>query len=388
MQHRNVLRVSVSKLIRTSLPGVVRCSVRALPLLVLLVVIGRPQGQIVLVGPRQVVRTRNPRIGVHTRLTDEVEEWKVKRTLEMVREMGAPWIVEYFPWGYYEPEKGRYDWAHPDMVVDHAVAQGLTVIARVDFVPSWARPTETTFRYLDEERFADYGDFIYAFVDHFRGRVSHILIWNEPNLSFEWGYRAVDPDSYTRLLKHAYRRAKEANPDVRVLAAGLAPTLAPPGSEWGMNDLEYLQRMYDAGVKGHFDLMAVHAYGWRFSPDDPADGEIINFARAELVREVMVRNGDGDTKVIITEGGWNDHPRWTKAVRPYQRVEYTVRAYERALDEWDWCEAVCLWAFRYPRPARNYQDYFTFVSTDFIAKPIYSAVQSYAAGEQRPSNDE
>jgi len=376
----------MNKLVLRCLPCFrgLRYALCGLMLICLLLIVGRPQRRLVLIGPPQVVHTINPKMGVHTRLTDEVEEWKIKRTLEMVREMGAPWIVEYFPWGYYEPEKGKYDWVHPDMVVNHAVAQGLTIIARIDFVPQWARPADTTFRYLDEEHYADYGDFIYAFAKHFRGRVNYIIVWNEPNLSFEWGYRPVDPAAYTRLLKIAYQRAKEANPQVRILAAGLAPTLAPPGSEWGMNDLEYLQRMYDAGAKDYFDIMAVHAYGWRFPPDDPADEEMINFSRAELIHQVMVRNGDGAKKVIITEGGWNDHPRWTKAVRPYQRIAYTIRAYEKALTEWDWCEAVCFWAFRYPRPARNYQDYFTFVTPDFIAKPIYLEVQKYAAGGKVP----
>ena len=56
-----------------------------------------PRG-IVLPGPQQHVQSINPKIGVHTRLTDEVEEWKIKRSLELVREMGASWIVEYFPW--------------------------------------------------------------------------------------------------------------------------------------------------------------------------------------------------------------------------------------------------------------------------------------------------
>mgnify|MGYP007118539961 CR=1 FL=1 len=54
----------------------------------------------VSLGPQQVVVTANPKLGIHTRLTDEVEEWKIKQTLEMVREMGAPWVVEYFPWAY------------------------------------------------------------------------------------------------------------------------------------------------------------------------------------------------------------------------------------------------------------------------------------------------
>jgi GH35 family endo-1,4-beta-xylanase len=337
--------------------------------------------RLVTLGEQQTVETRNQKIGVHTRLTDEVEEWKIQRTLQMVRQMGSPWIVEYFPWGYYEPVKGRYDWGHADMVVDHALRQGLTVLARIDFVPEWARPEETTFRHLDADHYVDYADFVYAFADHYRGKIDHIIIWNEPNLSFEWGYRPVDPEAYTELLRMAYLRAKEANPDVQVLVAGLAPTLAPPGSEWGLNDLLYLQRMYDAGAASWFDGLAIHAYGMTLPPDDPADPQQINYARAELLREIMVRNGDGGKPSYVTEGGWNDHPRYTRAVRPYQRLEYTIRAYEKALDEWDWCEAVCLWAFRYPWPQQNYQDYYTFVTTDFIAKPVYLETMHYARGE-------
>src|SRR5512135_2568367 len=88
-----------------------------------------------VLGLQKTVVTAFPKMGVHTRLTDEVEEWKIQRTLQMVREMGASWIVEYFPWAYSEPQKGRFDFAHADMVVDHARAQRLTVIARVDLVP-------------------------------------------------------------------------------------------------------------------------------------------------------------------------------------------------------------------------------------------------------------
>jgi len=352
----------------------------ALPLLWLA---GRVPQPVVRLGPQQAVQTINPKMGVHTRLTDEVEGWKIKRTLEMVREMGAPWIVEYFPWGYYEPEKGKYDWTHPDLVVKHALAQGLTVVARIDFVPGWARPEKTTFRYLPEEHFQDYADFVYAFVKHFQGRIHYIIIWNEPNLSFEWGYRPPDPAAYTRLLKAAYTRAKEADAEVVVLTAGLAPTLAPPGSEWGMNDLEFLQRMYDAGARGFFDGAAVHAYGWAFPADDPPAADVINFARAELIHEVMARNGDGELPCFITEAGWNDNRRWAKAVSPGLRIEYTLRAYQKAQQEWPWCRMVAMWAFRYPWPARTYQDNFTFVSPEFIAKQIYVEVQRYAQGNEQ-----
>jgi hypothetical protein len=354
--------------------------IRFLLVLPLLWLAGRAPQPVVRIGPPQTVQTINPKMGVHTRLTDEVEEWKIKRTLEMVREMGAAWIVEYFPWGYYEREKGQYDWKHPDLVVDHALAQGLTVLARIDFVPEWARPEETTFRYLPEEHFADYADFVQAFVQHFSGRVRHVIVWNEPNLSFEWGYRLPDPEGYVRLLKATYGRVKEADPSVMVLAAGLAQTLAPPGSEWGMNDIEFLQRMYDAGARGYFDGLAIHAYGWVFAPDDPPAPDVLNFARAELIHEVMAHNGDGDLPCFITEAGWNDHRRWTKAVSPGLRIQYTLRAYGKAAEEWPWCEMVAMWAFRYPWPARTFQDAFTFVTPGFTRKLIYDEVQRYARG--------
>jgi hypothetical protein len=333
-------------------------------------------------GPQREVETINPKMGVHTRLTDEVEPWKIKRTLEMVREMGAPWIVEYFPWAYLEPRKGVYNWNHTDLVVQHANRQGLTVIARLGYVPEWARPKDSTPLYLGDERFVDFGEFAAKFVERYAGEVDYVQIWNEPNLALEWGYEEADPKRYVEMLKVVYPLIKAANPDVQVLAGALAPTLAESGSEWGMNDLDYLQAMYDAGAADYFDALAIHAYGWHSDPDEPADPEAVNFRRSELLREIMIRNGDEDKPALITEGGWNDHPRWTRAVRPGQRIAYTIRAYEIAQEEWPWMQAVAMWAFRFPWDAKSYQDYFTFVRTDFEPKPIYEELQRYSRGEE------
>ncbi len=332
-------------------------------------------------GPQRTVQTVNPKMGVHTRLTDEVEPWKIKRTLEMVREMGAPWIVEYFPWAYYEPKPGNFQWDHPDLVIDHANRQGLTVIARLGLVPDWARPKESTDLYLDEAHYADFGRYAAAFVKRYQDQVDYVILWNEPNLSLEWGYRPVDPAAYTTMLRVIVPMIRAANPEIKILAGALAPTLAPPGSEWGMNDLDYLQAMYDAGAADYFDILAIHAYGWHFAPDEPPDPQVVNLRRSELLREIMVRNGDGEKSAMITEAGWNDHPRWTRAVRPGQRITYTVDAFQLAQADWPWLDSLSLWLFRFPWDAKSYQDYYTFVSTDFEPKPIYEEVKRYATGE-------
>ncbi len=341
----------------------------------------RPPSVLVTMPPQQQVQTSNPAVGVHTRLTNEVEEWKIQRSLALVREMGAPWIVEYFPWAYCEPEQGRYDWTHADMVIRHARNQGLTVIARLGMTPAWARPDpkeqETTGTYLDAERYGDFANFVAVFAARYKEDVQHLIIWNEPNLSFEWGYRPVDPAAYVDLLRVVYPAAHAANPDVIVLGGALAPTLEPPDSPAGLNDLLYLEAMYAAGGGAYFDALSAHAYGLGFAPETPPDPTLINFRRVELLRKIMDTNGDAGKPIYVTEAGWNDHPRWTWAVKPGQRIQYTLDAYTWAAEQWPWCPVVAMWMLRTPAKLRNYQDYYAYVTPDFQQRMIYTAVQAY-----------
>ncbi|MEZ4518332.1 MAG: cellulase family glycosylhydrolase [Chloroflexota bacterium] len=353
-----------------------RTGLRLLVLALILTAL-QPAPPLVTLGPEQTVQTTYPRLGVHTRLTDEVEEWKIKRTLEMVREMGASTIIEFFPWAYYQSEDGGIAWDHPDMVVNHAHTQGLQVIARIGLTPGWARPPDTPLTYLDETAYDDFAAFAAAFAERYQGKVQYIIVGNEPNLSYEWGYRPSQPEDYVALLKAVYPVVKAADPDMQILAGALAPTLEPEGSPWGTNDLDYLDALYDAGAAPYFDGLAVHVYGLTFPPDAEPDPNVLNFRRVELMRDVMVEHGDEDTPMFITETGWNDHPRWTQAVRPSQRIQYTLDALDYAAEAWPYVDLVGLWSFRYPAPTRSYMDYYTLVTPEFVTKPIYDALREY-----------
>jgi hypothetical protein len=340
-----------------------------------------------LLGEPQTVETQHSKVCVHTFLGGEVEEWKLQRSVELIREMGASTIVEFFPWSYAENIEGRYDWTSFDRVVRHARHQGLRIIARMGLVPGWARPpeheTRTTQNTLPEESIDEFARFVSDFAARYAGDIEHIIIWNEPNLAFEWGYAFVDPAGYVRVLQALYAPVHAANPNVTLLAGALAPTLEPVGSPNGLNDILYLRAMYEAGAADYFDALAVHTYGFTQPPQaDPAP-DVLNFRRAELLRGVMADFGDSETPVYITESGWNDSPRWTKAVRPSQRIAYTIDAFRWAEAHWsDWLQTLCIWAFRYPVLSYSYPDNFTLVGTDFQLKPIYYALQAYARGWQ------
>lgn len=329
---------------------------------------------------QQHVETRLPKLGLHTRLTDEVEQRKIQRTLEMVREMGAAWDVEYFPWNYIQRNgPNDWNWSHADLVVDHAQRQGLKLIVRLDGVPDWARPDLTAHSLLTPAHYADYARFAQAFAERYRGKVAAYVIWNEPNVSYEWGYRRPDPAGYAELLRAVYPRLKQADPAAQVLAAALAPN--GEHSDLALDDLDYLQQLYAAGAAPYFDGLAAHSYGWEHPPDEAPSPEAINFRRVQLERQIMVEQGDSAKQVYITESGWNDYARWVRAVSPAQRIDYTVGAVNLA-SQWDWLAAICLWEFRLPVTAHNYNDAWTLVHFDFSPGATYIALQRLASPVQ------
>ena len=55
------------------------------------------------------------------------------------------------------------------------------------------RPADTPMTYLDATAYDDFAAFAAAFAARYRGRVQYLIVGNEANLSFEWGYRTTTP---------------------------------------------------------------------------------------------------------------------------------------------------------------------------------------------------
>ncbi|MCY4105458.1 MAG: beta-galactosidase [Chloroflexi bacterium] len=359
-------------------------------LLGLLSLLHPPRSRAVL-GPVQQVETEVPILCTHTRFSDEVEEWKIAQSLELVRELGAATIVEFFPWAYIEPHRSNFQWEKVDRVQRQAENQGIQVIARLGLVPRWAQgdrdANEVTLNYLPTTAYEDFARFVGVFAERYAGKIDRLIIWNEPNLVHEWGYEELPPaEVYVKLLAMSHAAAHAANPNVEVLLAPLAPTLEPAGSPYGLDDLIYLERILAAGAGEVFDAVALHTYGGNRPPEEAPAVQRINFRRMELHRSLLKRYGQGEKPVYVTEFGWNDHPRWVHAVSTAQRSEYTLAAYRWAEKRWPWLEELCLWVLRFPVDAGDYRDHFTLLTSEFQVKPLYHSLQAYGrGGEERES---
>ena len=101
--------------------------------------------------------------------------------------------------------------------------------------------------------------------------------------------------------------------------------------------------MYDLGAGRYFDAAAGKPYGFYTGPDDrQADPAILNFSRFALLRDVMVRNGDGHKLLWGGNFGWNTQPSPWGQTSTQEQIRDTLAAFDRAQAEWPWAGVLAL----------------------------------------------
>ena len=354
----------------------------------------RPQPDLAPDAPMQ--HTDVSAFGVNTFLQSEVLPEVRARSLEMIRDAGIDFIRQEFPWEDIEihgkgdfvdrrnvPE-GVDAWAKYDNIVDLAEEYDVEIIARLGNPPAWTRAlTDTIGTYAPPDDSQDFDDFVGAVAGRYEGRIDYYQIWNEPNGNEEWGLQDVDPEAYTELLCLAYRRIKEEDADAVVLAGALTPTVALDGRN--LNDLVFLERMYQAGAADCFDVMSAQGYGlWSGPTDRRLRPSVINYAHNLFIRDLMVQHGDAHKPIWISEMGWNaappELPPIYGRVTEEQQARYAVQAFERARNDWPWVGVVNYWFFKRADERERDQTwyYFRMLEPDFSPLPVWNAVAQYA----------
>src|SRR5579859_205125 len=251
----------------------------------------------------------NPNVGYGFTLAEREHDARVTSD-------GFDWVEFEVDWGHTETSRGVYDWGNVDNIVTSAAAAGIGLILRVDQSPGWANGTGGPGWYPPQSP-ADYGHFLGALAAHVQGRLATppvYEIWNEPNISDNWGGACPSAAAYTALVRAAYPAVKAADGRARVLAGSVTTVGAlPPGTRpatCAVDDLTFLGGMYDAGALGYFDALSIHPYGFGDVPEaDPrTPNRTLVFRRAELQREVMLQHGDAAHHMWITETGWAIDP--------------------------------------------------------------------------------
>ena len=220
------------------------------------------------------------------------------REIALAVKLHAKLVRAELPWSVLEPNgAGKLDptaLAYTDQLMSDAQAHGIGVIALVDSSPCWASSAPASLlRKCVPKRGskaygyppahpADFAAFAHLLVERYGNAMAAFEVWNEPDQANEKYFAGPHkPQRYAALLAATYPAVKQANANVKVLAGSLV----------GTNGV-FLKLLYKAGIKGHYDALAVHFY-------------TLPLAGLRATHAVQLANGD-DTPMWLDEFGWPD----------------------------------------------------------------------------------
>jgi len=328
---------------------------------------------------------------------DQYNDADLSRALGMIRDAKFTLVRQHFYWKDIEPRQSEYNWDKWDRIVAGVKENNLQLVAVIDTTPVWARDLgEADLPNASPKNPDDYARFIAAFARHYPS-ILYIQIWDNPNVHPFWGRRIVDPKEYFELLKAAAIAARAANPNVKVISAGLAPNGELIRGHADYSDVLFLRGMYDVGARDYFDIVGAKPYGMWSGPDDRrADKDVFNFSRAIVLRDEMVAHGDANKPMWAVEFGWNALPQnWDGKPSPWGSDTEAVQsarlfdAVQRAKSEWQpWMPVMIAQTFQPNAPSDDPIWGFSLVDKNFQPRAFYSTMsRAIAVPAQPPSFD-
>lgn len=205
-------------------------------------------------------------------------------------------------WKLFEPQPGVWDWSLYDRVFGELAKRHILIIANFNTIPAWAstRPEtcgepvqEPATCELREDMYDEFANAMRAAVERYAW-IQYWEFWNEPEM---WEYLGKDGPTYLRHLKMFYDIAHDVNPEIVVAAQTLV----------GVEYMEYIYNLSDQQFgpgNAPWDAISIHPYNWSYEPEPGQPPLEINYPRVLGLRDLMIRRGDGDKKIWITEYGW------------------------------------------------------------------------------------
>lgn len=167
-----------------------------------------------------------------------------------VRFWGSPALM----WLNVEPARGTYNWAALDAAVSSAQANGSRDIMYVaGMTPAWAATSKNAGDFVQPGTASppanpqDYGDYIRAVAQRYKGRITSYECWNEAALTTFWRGSASQMVALTKLC---YKSVRAADPKATVLSAGVVAS-DPRHTSKGWFDDQYLRGLRSAGWPIH-----------------------------------------------------------------------------------------------------------------------------------------
>jgi len=259
-----------------------------------------------------------------------------------MKAMGAKWIRVDIPWSAIQTTSSTdpttWNWTTTDRMMNNVAAQGLWPWAMIGYSPQWLDPTKYSnwqdkFAPIGTTQVNAYANFCLEVAKRYGAtNKCHVFeVWNEPNIAGFFNIagawvndyetnRVTVGNAYANLLKAAYPKLKQGDPDCVVLPGGTSPAPDQVGVaawDFSVNPVTWYSTLYQSprSCKAFMDGLSHHPY---HSPSfaNKYDNTPTNFdwsawrqmtghlSPTPSIRSVMQANGDGTTGTANRKKIW------------------------------------------------------------------------------------
>jgi hypothetical protein len=299
----------------------------------------------------------------------------IDNQLALASHLGANLVRIPVRWRLLEPgARGAPDPAYL-AALDHLFAAAsvfrLRVLIALDSTPCWASSAPAALRQgcggagdaarigaYPPTRADDFGAVAGFLAGRYGGDLTALEVWNEPDNQGLGSLVGPDRASrYADMLRSAYAAVKGASPDTAVLGASVVQARG-----------SFLADLYRHGIKGHFDGLAVHAFG-------------LVLASVRALHQIQLRAGDR-SPMWLTSFGWS-------TCTPARSTGPCVSRGQQAIDAPDVLGVLGRSSFLRAAVVKGLEDenpeHFGLLDDSRDAKPAFSTVRAMMAGQAVPT---
>lgn len=340
--------------------------------------------------------------GVQAHMVDMGNEGSV---MGLTQGMGFSWVKQQVEWKRFEASQGAVDFGALDGIVNAANGAGVSLLFSVVNAPPWAREAGFDANVggppADPQTFAN---FVGALAGKYcNSALKAIEVWNEQNLHYEWGNKPLNPAEYVALLAPAYGAIKGACPSMYVISGALTPAGSNP--PYAIDDFQYLEGMFQAGVANYADGIGAHPSGYNVPANVTWEGacEAIQVAgnsfngacdsphhswsfrsTMEGYWNIMNVYGAGNKKIWPTEFGWaaggafDARYKYADDNTFEEQAQWTVEAYQM-MKNWGFVGPAFLWNLNFRMIANGTEKaQWGIVDPGGAPLPVYNALAGMA----------
>ncbi len=259
---------------------------------------------------------KNSRVGVGFEKLDR-NAFDPEKSYDKVAALGVKWARIQSGWERTEQTKGVYDFSWLDTIVDNLLKRDLIPWINVSYGnPLYTEKAKEVFGSVgcppvaSEEELTAWGNYVYALVDHFKGRVEYFEIWNEPDGKSCWKIEHSGK-AYGKLVQVSAQAARKADPNAKIIAG----VQNKPNFAWAAD-------FFSSGAGTDIDCYSYHGYA------------IDEFKHAGFLKAVRTLGRQYNPKLELIQGEGGTQSRsggkgalkfgaWTK----HRQAKYMLRRF-------------------------------------------------------------